>query len=43
MSNSKRPPCWLVVLIYVMMLALTCWLIVRFGLPDSLLDRKSVV
>ncbi|MBN2131744.1 MAG: PAS domain S-box protein, partial [Sedimentisphaerales bacterium] len=37
MIDSKRPPCWSVVLIYIAALVLSSWLIVRFGLPDSLL------
>ncbi len=37
MNNLKRPPGWLVICVYVIVLALSSWLIVRFDLPDSLL------
>ncbi len=37
MSNTKPPSCWLIVSIYIFILALLSWSIVRFDLPDSLL------
>lgn len=37
MGSLKRPPAWLVIPGYILALALTSWLIVRFRLIDSLL------
>jgi len=37
MGSLKRPPAWLVMFGYILALALTSWLIVRFSLIDSLL------
>ncbi|MBN1580307.1 MAG: PAS domain-containing protein [Anaerolineae bacterium] len=37
MINAKRPPHWSVVLVYLIVLALSSWLIVQLSLPDSLL------
>ncbi len=37
MRKLTRPPCWLVVFLYVIALILLSWLIVRFNWPDSLL------
>ncbi|MBN1922198.1 MAG: PAS domain S-box protein [Anaerolineae bacterium] len=37
MSRLKHPPAWLVTCGYVLVLLLTSWIIIRFGLTDSLL------